>query len=318
LQADTFEHSFAIRWLTGFIARGEEWDTYDTRSSALDRAAALLAACAGTSASGAISREFVFPISSTLSSPQSPITITIRDESLSVGDHTAVGLQTWGSAYVLGERVAKDPIGFGVHSNARVLEIGAGTGLLALLCGKLAGEEGEGDGGMIVATDYHPAVLSNLSSNVSTNFPNSQDDSPPVRVLPLDWSICVNGKPTTTLSHKPFDEPFDTIFGADVIYELSHATLVHGVVSRLLRKPSYDPTRASAHFHLIMPLRPTHADEATSVDRTFPRAEDVRAQKGGDGDEEVLAIVGTETYARSAGVGRADEVQYVYYRIGWV
>lgn len=117
---------------------------------------------------------------------------------------------------------------------------------------------------------------------------------------------------------KPFDEPFDTIFGADVIYELSHATLVHGVVSRLLRKPSHDPTKSSAHFHLIMPLRPTHADEATSVDRTFPRAEDVRAQKCEAGDEEVLAIVETETYARSAGVGRADEVQYVYYRIGWV
>lgn len=116
---------------------------------------------------------------------------------------------------------------------------------------------------------------------------------------------------------KPFDEPFDTIFGADVVYELSHASLVHGVVSRLLRRPSYDSAKPSAHFHLIMPLRPTHADEATSVDRTFPRAEDVRAQ-GGLREEEVLAIVGTETYARSAGVGRADEVRYVYYRIGWV
>ncbi|KAG8748604.1 hypothetical protein FRC12_013813 [Ceratobasidium sp. 428] len=65
-----------------------------------------------------------------------------------------------------------------------------------------------------------------------------------------------------------------------------------------------------------MPLRPTHTDEATSVDRTFPRVEDVRAQR--DGEDEVLAIVRTETYARSAGVGRADEVQYVYYRMAWV
>lgn len=232
LQADTFERPFAIRWLTGFIARGEEWveqapspsseseseptaplnptianeesreDTYESRSSALDRAAALLAACAGTSASGAISREFIFPTTS------SPITITIRDESLSVVDHTAVGLQTWGSAYVLGERVAKDPSGFGVDPTTRVLEIGAGTGLLALLCGKLVDEEkgkdgDEDDGGVVIATDYHPAVLSNLSSNVSSNFPNSKPDMPPVQVLPLDWSMCVTGEPTTNLSRAP-------------------------------------------------------------------------------------------------------------------
>lgn len=127
-----------------------------------------------------------------------------------MGDHTAVGLQTWGSAYVLGERVAKNPTGFGVDSNARLLEIGAGTGLLALLCGKLVqvesdAEEGKegGSEGMVVATDYHPAVLSNLSSNVKTNFPDSQDDAPPVQVLPLDWSVCVTGKPTTNLSRAP-------------------------------------------------------------------------------------------------------------------
>lgn len=114
----------------------------------------------------------------------------------------------------------------------------------------------------------------------------------------------------------PFDRPFDTIFGADIVYELSHVNLVRGVVERLLRKPSYAPSAPPAYFHLIMPLRPTHADEARSVDMAFPQAEDVRAQRMGE--EEVLAIVATETYARSAGVGRADEVQYVHYRVGWV
>ncbi|KAG8755707.1 hypothetical protein FRC12_010807 [Ceratobasidium sp. 428] len=122
--------------------------------------------------------------------------------------------------------------------------------------------------------------------------------------------------PPERISAPPFDKPFDIIFGADVVYELSHATLVHDVVQRLLRKPSYDPQLPPAYFHLIMPLRPTHADEATSVDQTFPRVEDVHAQR--DGEDEVLAIVRTETYARSAGIGRADEVQYVYYRMAWV
>ncbi|KAG9100765.1 hypothetical protein FRC06_003763, partial [Ceratobasidium sp. 370] len=627
LQADAFERSFAIRWLTGFVSRGSEWaesgpdtgepeddpltalslsldlislptpalDTYYTRTSALNRAAALLAACAGTSASGALSRTFTFPISA----PSPPITITLRDESLSVGDHTAVGLQTWGSACVLAERVAKDPSSFGFDTNikSRVLELGAGTGLLSLLAGKISilDQEQGGPGHTIIATDYHPAVMSNLQTNVRGNF----SDESAVAVHALDWLLYTTGKATTNLSRAPtptpgpafepltptlppsytpfsssfsppspqtpqspktpqtprspppnlaravfsrlmakgvkfdmpieksvktgepeiekadagepegkifseafdfepsnlsdsleaaareqpwidglaqlppdasprtgpnpthsaptqippllcesclelhgqaispcprcldasnrlagetaldtavgttdadptdanngsatiprvsltpsvdgqkeallgkacdncaeriernrgnvlirklvgvdglgrevgvglenlgtgqnpvsesdigvackpaakadspvslpghmptppFDKPFDIIFGADIIYELSHATLVHDVVRRLLRKPSYAPHLPPAHFHLIMPLRPTHADEATSVDRTFPRAEDVRAQRNGDG--EVLAIVTTETYARSAGVGRADEV----------
>ncbi|QRV96486.1 hypothetical protein RhiJN_24504 [Ceratobasidium sp. AG-Ba] len=627
LQADAFERSFAIRWLTGFVARGAEWaesgpedeepdsstpqiaisdepssqlltlDTYSSRTLALDRATSLLAACAGTSAAGALSRTFEFPTSD--HSP--PITITLRDESLSVGDHTAVGLQTWGSACVLAERIAKDPPSFGFDSKAssRVLELGAGTGLLSLLAGKISVRDQEqgGVGHTVIATDYHPAVMENLRTNAKNNF----SDESSVEVHALDWSLYTTGKATTELSRAPsvavtpigtpriddsskiveptpisglesltstlptpsisfsaslsppspqtpktpqtsrspppnlaravfsrlmargvkfdmpvekclkttaddgsirreveqqqyqadsepnnpthlladdslspsvslmseetdygfsrsaplitseellcrepclerfnggqstttggecsmdtrqgyldtsnnlananvsdadgptdmasfltaspslsdrdhsagriekpdgisvlgsagtegaglakigmgetrlgdesdigpvtqkalahdstgnstadlpfsprappFHKPLDIIFGADVIYELSHATLVNDVVQRLLRKPSYAPGLPPAYFHLIMPLRPTHADEANSVDRTFPRAEDILQR---DGNNEVLAIVHSETYARSAGVGRADEVQYVYYRMTWV
>ncbi|KAF8702108.1 Lysine methyltransferase, partial [Rhizoctonia solani] len=744
IQADDFERSFAIRWLTGFIARGEEWsglytegeddlnsgaptansdssigrfqtefldDTYLARTTAYDRAAALLGACAGSSASGAISREFKFAPSSASSeghfisenegseSNLPPITISLQDESISTGDHTAVGLQTWGSACILAERITCDPIAFGLPDSfmdtgsssnvqgARVLELGAGTGLLSLLAGKLV-ERAHSTASIdssnftIVATDYHPAVLENLRANVQNNFPISNvDHKPTVDVQPLDWSLYLNGKPTTDLSRAPstvptpaigtpvggverndindkplpslrsvispdtqtalapeatvfppiqtpftpsfsaasststpttshsprtpqtprttrspppnlaravfsrliarglkfempagasgldqnselskkpevdspnseedfptrsldlilngasfdsfdsstdfdnriaaldqtietgeflpaqisnpsllldasrsellcptllglttqgtskidstrtnilppcldetgsllcsdnrdatfnpngdphptsshalgfeqsastgdvrgstsleapkkaeclridsldvhgtvgseispfkpfkhadglrcdlssghvpqivsanctsipsfgklpgnnsidydpkvdivgkshskpalgiedkpgasaeppFDQPFDIIFGADVVYEISHIALVRGVVERLLRKPSYRPSSPPAYFHLIMPLRPTHADEANSVDMAFPRAEDVSLKHG---SEEILAIIKTETYARSAGVGRADEVQYVHYCVGWI
>ncbi|CAE7059459.1 unnamed protein product, partial [Rhizoctonia solani] len=699
VQSDDFERSFAIRWLTGFIARGEEWtelytdeknldheapvptpdssigkfqtefldDTYVARTTALDRAAALLGACAGTSASGTISRELKFATSpSCLDGPDSPITISLQDESISTGDHTAVGLQTWGSACILAERIARDPIAFGLPSTAsnslsepkgaRILELGAGTGLLSLLAGKLVERAGKDNSNYtIIATDYHSAVLDNLRANVQSNFSDSDAKSGPlVDVRPLDWSLYLTGKPTTDLSRAPstahtpivgtpvsgsgqnatesntlsippgaqgtsigpspvpqtpsfsiessistpatshspqtpqtpriarspptnlaralfsrlvarglkfempggppgieqsnqpdsfpgspnqendpcahnfdsapmtinfdpldsdapmietnnapsrvsnpllpldasrsellcaniqdgtdharsnrlvpcldeinaphcldtkitilntgedhpanshvpvpyvevdsigdadrstlfgavnkvvclendsavgtetpplkiaehtdgpvqeapqmaspiissthplgemraisaidyepkidttvkahpklvhgnednadpsnltsndtgrktnrktpadpsFDQPFDVILGADIVYELSHITLVRGVVERLLRKPSDKPGCPPAYFHLIMPLRPTHADEANSVDMAFPRAEDVRAS-----EDEVLAIIKAETYARSAGVGRADEVQYVHYCVGWV
>ncbi|KAH7322337.1 hypothetical protein B0J17DRAFT_582298 [Rhizoctonia solani] len=337
LQSDDFERSFAIRWLTGFIARGEEWtELYTAEEEPIDSGApattcdssiaALLGACAGTSASGAISREFKFATSSVASANDSThpdtdtnVTILLRDESISTGDHTAVGLQTWGSACILAERIARDPIAFGLPDasaeqlyspkGARILELGAGTGLLSLLAGKLVERAGPANNSKytIVATDYHPAVLANLRANLQGNFTDTNnEDDPLVDVRSLD---CTPADP-------PFDQPFDVIFGADIVYELSHVALVRGVVERLLRKPSYRPGAPPAYFHMIMPLRPTHADESNSVDMAFPRAEDIINE--GIGESEVLAIVKTETYARSAGVGRADEVQYVHYRVGWV
>ncbi|EUC54711.1 methyltransferase domain protein, putative, partial [Rhizoctonia solani AG-3 Rhs1AP] len=265
-QSDDFERSFAIRWLTGFIARGEEWtelytdeedpgggaptatsdssigrfqtefldDTYVARTTAFDRAAALLGACAGTSASGAISRELKFATSSApftggsthLDGPNpdsSTITILLQDESISAGDHTAVGLQTWGSACILAERIARDPLAFGLpdtspdsssrSKGARVLELGAGTGLLSLLAGKLVECAGAMTGNVdskytIVATDYHPAVLANLRANVQGNFPDSSAESDSlIDVQTLDWSLYLTGKPTTDLSRAPSTAP---------------------------------------------------------------------------------------------------------------
>ncbi|QRW24969.1 methyltransferase domain protein [Rhizoctonia solani] len=153
-------------------------DTYLARTTAYDRAAALLGACAGSSASGAISREFKFAPSSASSeghfisenegseSNLPPITISLQDESISTG--------------------------------ARVLELGAGTGLLSLLVGKLV-ERAHSTASIdssnftIVATDYHPAVLENLRAN------------------PLDWSLYLNGKPTTDLSRAPSTVPTPAI-----------------------------------------------------------------------------------------------------------
>ncbi|KAG8690050.1 hypothetical protein FRC11_014150, partial [Ceratobasidium sp. 423] len=270
LQSDDFERSFTIRWLTGFIARGGEWselytdgdedlgsgapattsdssigrfqtefqdDTYLARTTAFDRAAALLGVCAGTSASGVISREFKFATSPSPSTGSSicpgdrpdpntpPITISLRDESISTGDHTAVGLQTWGSACILAERVARDPVAFGLPDSplgaapqpksggARVLELGAGTGLLSLLTGKLverarAAATNDQSKYTIIATDYHPAVLANLRVNVQGNFPDSNaENGSLVDVRPLDWSLYLTGKPTTDLSRAPSTAP---------------------------------------------------------------------------------------------------------------
>ncbi|WVQ96602.1 hypothetical protein IAU59_003707 [Kwoniella sp. CBS 9459] len=100
-----------------------------------------------------------------------------------MGDHLSVGVQTWGSAILLGRQMALRPADYGLFlpvspenpkGNVRVLELGAGTGLLSILGRKLldlrAIQQGTAPG-LIVATDFLESVLTNLKICVDLNFP---------------------------------------------------------------------------------------------------------------------------------------------------
>jgi len=85
-----------------------------------------------------------------------------------MADHLSVGVQTWGSAILLGREMAMRPTDFGLFppdKSIRVLELGAGTGLLSILCRKLLDLHhatlgtGGTSPGLVVATDFHPDVL---------------------------------------------------------------------------------------------------------------------------------------------------------------
>lgn len=80
---------------------------------------------------------------------------------------------------------------FDLNSNGlRILELGAGTGLLSIVVGKLLQQTDDRANSTVVATDYHPNVLSNLSLNVGANFSCS-----PVDVHVLDWEHPVYSAP---------------------------------------------------------------------------------------------------------------------------
>jgi hypothetical protein len=91
---------------------------------------------------------------------------------------------------------------------------------------------------LILATDHHPLVLTNLRSNVNLNFPASklaEDPRRKVEVHGLDWLQFHEGEYEETVGRdgarkksdvarvgvleEPFDERFDLIFGADIVYE---------------------------------------------------------------------------------------------------
>jgi protein-lysine N-methyltransferase EEF2KMT len=300
LRSDTFEREFSIKWLTGFIGRADIWlanapsdpaDNEGARANVIDEAASLLSAFAGDllEPESALTRTFSFPCDSGY------LKVQLNDAPLSITDHTSVGLQSWASSIVLAERLCKDPNAFfGLDADRpglRILELGAGTGMLSIVASKLL------PAAAIIATDYHLDVLSNLSSNIATNAPSSLS---PISMHTLDWS-----QPPIS---PPFDVPFDIILAADVIYHPMHAQWIKCCIKQYLARD------AGAVFWLIIPLRSTgrHEGMGSTVERVFVVGDT------SEGSEQELVILSKEEIARKDGVGRADEGSYVLFRIGWL
>ncbi|KAF7354083.1 hypothetical protein MVEN_01095700 [Mycena venus] len=256
-RSDEFERAYTIRWLSYLINNVEKLQGAPSDvDSVVSQAAALLANCAGASSAGVVTRTLDFP------SAHGPISITLRDIPLENGDIASVGAQTWGGACVLSEIIAAHPADFGVMpdlpSKLRVLELGAGTGLVGLVLATLAKRMD------IPVTVTRSALQCRPTPSIGRCFLKNTDP------LPL---------------HAPLDEPFDIILGADIIYEPEHAAWIHACVSRLL-----DRGRSKSQFHLVIPLRRTHTLESSSVELVFRDCDQDLAQ-----EERTLTILSKET-----------------------
>lgn len=145
---------------------GGEVDHDDT---IVPRCGELTNSCFLFAEGGAILRPLLLPTCLAETEPQTePLMITLNDALPSHLDPTSVGLQSWGSSIILARMIALDPIKFGVNvPNQRILELGAGTGLLSLVW-KAMSERMENPCD-VIATDSHPTVLSNLERNIISN-----------------------------------------------------------------------------------------------------------------------------------------------------
>lgn len=303
-------------------------DSEEEEAALVQSAAALLAVCAGTASAGTRARTYVL----------CGVRVHLTDVALRNDDFGSVGAQTWGSACVLAEMIAEAPDRFGLSrcaadddsvsyrggdgrpqagaGIARFLELGAGTGLVSLTIGKIlkTGRERDsrcaGARTVVVASDFYPPALENLRLNIQRNFllPEEDDGADPARNLSisghfLDWEEAAD--PTRSLQ-APFDEPFDEVFGADIVYELEHAMWIKACLKRVLR--------LTGRFHLVIPLREKFARESATIERIFPRVEDThRETEVGP----TLCIIQRENITCEAWPDGKGEVEYVHYTIQW-
>lgn len=299
LRTDEFERAFAIKWLIGFTARSDTWISSVPETDAeaymyaVDEAVSILALFTGSESEQAITRKFSF-----LASGGQPVEVELNDAPLVGEDYTSVGLQSWASSILLAERLCANPGKFNLDLTTcgrrlRLLELGAGTGLLSITAAKILASgqvRTPGLSPIIVATDFHADVLTNLQRNVDDNA-----DTRSVLVRKLDWS-----QPNS--SSVPFDRPFDVILAADVVYETFHASWIANCVTKLLARPA-------GVLWMIIALRSggRHEGLSSTVSEAF-------SVEGGSGR---LSILEKETLQRMDGHGRADETGYELFKIGW-
>ncbi|KAL1876827.1 hypothetical protein VTK73DRAFT_9204 [Phialemonium thermophilum] len=355
IYTDAFERSVAERWLTSFLARAHELPCFaaddSARQRAVDQACCVLESLYASAADRdhrrreeeeavGFPREFSFhlrlPKGGSGQEPEMvPLEIRLNDGLAGANseDPDDVGLQSWGAAIVLSELLCATPDRFGFtarsaslspRSPARIVELGAGTGLVSLVLAAALPHLGLGSS-TVVATDYHPAVLANLQSNIANNNQesrprpsvsdsegrndNSRDSNnchaTPLRVetAPLDWS-----HPESSLGHPPLHTPADILVATDVVYAAEHAEWLRGCAGKLLAPDGV--------FWLLVTVRPNGRFSGISetVEAVFAPNRD---GDGNAGRERRLVILGTEWIDKKRGIGRGDESGYKMYRIGW-
>ena len=194
----------------------------------------------GRTGRGDLTRTFSIPLGNT---DDDALTITLHEPALQADN---LGLKTWASSYLLAKRLRTLQDGMSLlDSGARILELGAGTGLVGLAAAAVFHTR-------VVLTDL-PEIVPNLQRNAATNSDVVSAHGGMVEVSILDWS-----KPEDFgLVSAPFS--FPVILAADPIYSSNHPQLLVRAIDRHLSRTQ------DAQAVIELPLREAFSDERNDL-----------------------------------------------------
>ena len=134
----------------------------------------------------------------------------IDEDSFERDDRLPYWAEIWASSLALAERIAVERVAGEAGQGRRLLELGCGVGLTAVVAARA--------GFQVTATDYYTEAL----EFTRLNFEYNGQPAPEARLL--DWR------------QLPEDlERFDIVAASDVLYERPNAALVAAAVARTLR-----------------------------------------------------------------------------------
>lgn len=211
------------RYLTSIIASPLSWLPEHEREEIWEAASVRLSERSGRTAQPSMIRSF--QVSHNL-------TLNLHEPSLT---EDSLGLKTWTSSWLLAKRLHS--LSCHVPSGRpRVLELGAGTGLVGLAAASIW----QGLVSEVMLTDL-PEIVPNLRKNIDLNF-DSLTAGIEIDSRILDWSDDADS-PTSS------EEAYPLILAADPIYSMDHPPMLVAALSRWLQG---SPT---SRFILELPLR---------------------------------------------------------------
>ncbi|CAO1622846.1 unnamed protein product [Jaminaea pallidilutea] len=287
-----------------------------------------------------------------------------KPQSASLEASTAVGVQTWAAAIVLSDLIVTDPCKIHRHLDPRsrrrplrVAELGAGTGLVGIVCAKWLEQQRSADTesnvgpretllpDYVVLTDYHERVLENLRRNIAANRASETTSIPQPNHLPppvdmgfaqLDWSH-YHGSEALSASPNPALQPFDLLLAADVVYAREHAAWLYSAMSALLACPPERSSSGGAHVEnndedqdgVVEPL--AHVVNAKRVQGRFGEWDLIGRTDEAFGpvwspseranpsasEQRRLRVIRRIELPKRKGLGRVDESGHVWWTLGW-
>ena len=174
------------------------------------------------------------PTNTNPDSNRTATTIFISEAPLLLGsDGGRTGQRTWPASLHLASYLTSTPEGRATILGKSVLELGAGAGLLAILC---AGPLGAAyvlatDGDVKTATSAIPLNVA-INHNLSRYYGRS---SLPVEGRQLGWSADADADLATVLPARGGGVLYDTILGADLTYDDDLVEALAGTIAGLVR-----------------------------------------------------------------------------------
>lgn len=143
---------------------------------------------------------------SLLQSADETASITLLENRFLIAASGTTGLRTWEAALHMGQFLCENK---SLVHQKRILELGAGTGYLSILCSRHLGAT------HVIASDGSDDVVNNLPDNL---FLNSLQESENITPMDLKWGHALLG---TEEQKWNGGRPVDVVIGADITYDKS-------------------------------------------------------------------------------------------------
>ncbi|KAI7917712.1 hypothetical protein M9X92_007276 [Pyricularia oryzae] len=230
-------HRYQLRVLKELIGRIEasieDWDEHGISDDLATALTALMSQPTPSEATAAQQKSYVTYHLSLLDQPSSSSSsksITLLENRHLIAASGTTGLRTWEAALHLGQYLCLHADS--LVSGRRVLELGAGTGYLSMLCAAHLGAA------HVVASDGSDDVVANLPEGAFLNGLQHEGQAAAaaaeraaVQPMDLKWGHALVG---TEDARWNGGEPVHLVLGADVTYDATLAAPLLGTIAELV------------------------------------------------------------------------------------